>query len=104
MLLRLRFGGVSAVFLERARQRKLAQLVADHVFRHEHRLKNLAVMHVERVSNELWRDRRTARPRLDRLLRTGRIQLRDYVQQMAVDKRTFCRSEERRVGKRVDLG
>ena len=79
----------NAVFLERARQRKLAELVPDHVFRHEHRLKNLAVMHVERMSNELRRDRRATRPCLDRLLRARRVQLGDLVQQMAVNKRTF---------------
>src|SRR3954469_15158387 len=52
MLLGLRLGGVRAVFLECAGQRKLAQLVADHVFSHEHRLKNFPVMHVECMADK----------------------------------------------------
>jgi hypothetical protein len=44
----LRLGRVRAVLLERARQRKFAQPVADHVFRHEHRVENLAVVDGER--------------------------------------------------------
>src|SRR4051794_39522379 len=66
LLLGFCFGRMRAVLLERARQGELAQLVADHIFRHEHRLKNLAVMHVESVTDKFRSNGRAARPGLDR--------------------------------------
>ena len=66
-ILCLRLGRVGAVFLERVRgQREFAELVADHVFRHKHRIENLAVMHGERKPHEIGRYGRTPRPSLDR--------------------------------------
>src|SRR5439155_6408531 len=47
-LFRLGLGGVGAMLLEDAGWRKLAQAVAHHVFGHEDRVEDLAVMHVER--------------------------------------------------------
>src|SRR5580658_5664418 len=64
-LLGLRLGGVRAVLLEHARQGKFPEPVPDHVFRHEHRVKNLAVVDVERQADKVRRDHRTAGPRLD---------------------------------------
>ena len=40
--------------------------MADHVFRDKHRNEYLAVVYVERMSNELRDDHRVARPGLDR--------------------------------------
>src|SRR4029079_9597877 len=53
---------------ERAPHRKFAKLVADHVLRHVHGDVLLAVVYRDCQSDELRRDRRASRPRLDRLL------------------------------------
>src|SRR6516162_9281360 len=55
-LLRFGFRGVRAVFLERARQGKLAEPVADHVFGDEHRVEYFAVVNGERQAHEIGRD------------------------------------------------
>src|SRR6476619_459576 len=55
---------VAAMALERARQRKFAKLVADHVLVDQHRDVVAAVMHGERVTNHFRQDHRTARPGL----------------------------------------
>src|SRR4030095_1248725 len=59
---------VGRVALERARERELAEFVADHVLRHVDRDVLLAVVHGDRQPHELGRDRRAARPGLDRFL------------------------------------
>ena len=78
-----------AVFLKCAGQRKLAQTMADHVFRDEHRVKNFAVMHVERQPDEIGGDHRTAGPGLDRGLGLYSLGLVDLVLQMLVNEWTF---------------
>ena len=62
---------VGRVTLERAGQRKFAELVADHLVGHVHRHVLLAVVHGDRQADELGQDRRAARPGLDRLLVLG---------------------------------
>src|SRR5437764_13547931 len=52
--------------LERAGQRELAELVAHHVLGHIDRNVLLPVVNGDRQTDELRRDRRTARPGLDR--------------------------------------
>ena len=89
MLLRLRLGRVRAVFSEYARQRKFAEPVADHVFRHKHRVENLSVVNAERQSDEIRRDGRTPRPRLDRRFLIRALRRLDFVQQVKIHKRTF---------------
>ena len=89
MLLGLRFGGVGAVLLERAREGKLAEAMTDHVFRDENRVENLAVVNVERQPDEIGRDHRATRPGLDRLLRLGFLRLDNFIEQMPIDKRAF---------------
>ncbi len=59
---------MGAMFLEGTSGGKFAELVTDHVFSHEHGIENLAVVDQEGVANEIGRDERPARPRLDRLL------------------------------------
>ena len=51
------FRGVRTVFLKHARRRKLAELVTDHVFRHEDGVKNLPAVNEEGVSDKIRRDR-----------------------------------------------
>src|SRR5215213_9035512 len=89
MLFRLRLGRVRAVLLERARQRKFAEPMPNHVFSHEHRIENFAVVNVERKPDEIRRDHRTTRPGLDRRLGLRLTCLLDFLEQMSVDKRTF---------------
>src|SRR5438128_1976649 len=64
LLLRRRRSGLalSRVRLERAGQRELAELVADHVLRHIDRYVLPAVMDGDRQPDEIGRDRRAARP------------------------------------------
>ena len=85
----LRFGGVSAKFLERARQGKFPEPVTHHVFRDKHGVENLAVMNVERQADKIGRDHRTARPRLDWRLGLGILRLLDFILEVKVNKRTF---------------
>ena len=89
MLLRFRLGSVRAVFLEAARQGKLAQAVADHVFGDEHGVENFAVMHAEGHADKIGRDHRTARPGFDRRLRLGVLRLDDFFHQVAIHERAF---------------
>src|SRR3989442_13703186 len=64
-----------AVRLERAGHRELTQPVTDHVLRDVDRDELLAVVDGERVADELRRDRRAARPRLQHLLLPAPVQL-----------------------------
>jgi hypothetical protein len=80
---------VGAVFLKRARQRKFTQLVSHHVFRHKHRVEHLAVVNRERQADKLRRDRRAARPGLDRRFLIRRLRLLDFFQQATLNKLTF---------------
>src|ERR1035438_3212675 len=78
-----------SVLLEDARGRELAEPVAHHVFRHEHRVKHLPVVHCEGQADEIRRNHRTPRPGLDRRLGLIRLGLGDLLQQMPVDERAF---------------
>src|SRR5690242_1157321 len=69
--------------------RELAELVANHVFAHEHRRELLAVVDLEGEAHELRHDRRTARPRLDLLATAASQGLLGLVDQITVDKRAF---------------
>src|SRR5438045_1380891 len=70
--------GHTAVRLEDARRSKLAELVADHVFRDVHGDERLAVVHAERVADEIGCDRRATGPGLDGLLGAGLDRLLDF--------------------------
>ena len=52
--------------LEQPRRREFSKLVSDHVLGHEHRNVPFAVMNAEGQTDHIRRDRRTARPGLDR--------------------------------------
>jgi hypothetical protein len=55
--------------VERARRRELAELVADHVLRHEYRHEFAAIVDREREADRFRRDRAPPRPGLDDFLR-----------------------------------
>src|SRR2546421_10879488 len=75
-----------AVRLERARERELAEPVADHVLGHVHGNELLAVLHGQRVAHELRPDRRPPRPRLEDLLLAGAVQLLEPPIQLFADE------------------
>src|SRR5580765_2901857 len=88
-LLGFSFGSMSAVFLEGARGRKFAEAMTDHIFGHEHRSENLAVMNVESDADEVGRDHRAPRPRFDRRFGFCVLGLLDFVQQVKIHERAF---------------
>src|SRR5437016_3432382 len=63
--------GLAAVAAEGPRGGKLTQLVADHIFRHEHLHVLLAVVDHERQPDKLRHNGAGAGPRRDRLLGAG---------------------------------
>src|SRR5882757_8047522 len=83
---RLAIGGMA---LERARQRELAQFVADHLIVDVDRHMLLSVVHGDRQSDEIGNDGRTPRPGLDRPLVLGGLRGLDLLQQVPVDERAF---------------
>src|SRR5206468_6799082 len=63
------FGGLLAgVATEHSRRRKLAELVADHVFLHEHLQELVPVVNLKRMAHKLRDDRACTGPCLDGLL------------------------------------
>src|SRR5574340_526576 len=80
---------VRDVALEGTRQRKLAQLVPDHVLGHEYRNMLTTVMHRNRQADEIGQHGGTARPGLDRALVIGAADGFNFFQQMPVDKGAF---------------
>src|SRR3989442_9990417 len=74
---------------ERARERELAQLVADHLVADVDRDVLLAVMHGDRQTDEIRNDGRAARPGLDRALVLRGLRRLDFLQQVAVDEGAF---------------
>src|SRR6478672_4272619 len=93
LLLRRRCGRrhllVGGVTLERAGQRELAELVADHVLGHVHRNVLLAVVHGDRQPDEIGRDRRASRPGLDRALVRRRSRRLHLGLQVMIDERSL---------------
>src|SRR5690606_6939389 len=81
--------GVTA---ERARVRELAELVPDHVLRHEHLVEHPTVVHLERVPDELGNDRARTRPRLDGLLVAALLELLHLPVELLVDIRTLLQT------------
>src|SRR5688572_8625916 len=78
---------------EQPRRRELAELVTDHVLGHVHRNELVAVVHGERVPDEVGDDRARARPRLHDALLVARVHRRDALRQTLVDVRAlFYRS------------
>src|SRR5687768_15659848 len=88
MLLPLRLL-VGRVPVEGAGRRELAELVADHVLRHEDRDVLLAVVDAEGQPDELRQDRGAAAPDPDHLIAVRAARLLRLLQQVAVEKRPF---------------
>ena len=78
--------GVAAVG---ARQRELAELVADHRLADEDRHVLAAVVDGDRVADHLGEDRRGARPGLDHLLGVGGVHRLDARHQPLLDERAL---------------
>src|SRR5687767_10488501 len=76
-----------AVRLEGARERELAEVMAHHVLGDVDGDELAAVVHGERVSHELRRDRRAPRPRLEDLLLARAVELFDAPVEFLVDVR-----------------
>jgi hypothetical protein len=89
----LLFGGglfsVGAMFLEGAGRGKFPELVADHVFRDENGVENLAVVDHEGVADEVGRDEGAARPGFDWLLDVRNGHFLDFHEKMRIDKGAF---------------
>src|ERR1019366_494532 len=81
--------GHPAVGLEDPGRGELAELVADHVLGDVHRDEGLAVVDVEGVADEIRRDRRAARPGLDRLARARLGCLLDLLEKVVIDEKAF---------------
>src|SRR5687767_12714137 len=79
----------AAVRLEHARRGKLAEFVADHVLGDVDGDERLAIVHAERVADEVGRDGRAAGPGLNRLLGAGLRRLLDFLEQVIIDEETF---------------
>src|SRR3954466_14107077 len=80
---------VGRVALERARERKFTELVADHLVGDVDRHVLLAVVHGDRQADEIGQDRRAARPGRDRLLVLGGARLLDLRREVMVDERAL---------------
>src|SRR3954451_14258965 len=70
-----------------ARRCELAQLVADHRLRYEHRHVLAAVVHRDRMPDELGEDRGGARPGLQHALLLAVVHFLDPLHQLGVDER-----------------
>ena len=75
--------------LEDARGGELAEFVADHVLGDVDGDEDLAVMHAERVPDEIGRDGRAAGPGLDGFLGAGLDRLLDFLEQVVVNEEAF---------------
>src|SRR5690606_35999873 len=82
-------GQLPAVAPEEAGGRELAQLVTDHVLRDVDRDELVAVVHRQRMADELRRDRRGTSPRLEDALLASLVHLLDLRQQLGVDVRSL---------------
>src|SRR5262249_46362029 len=80
---------VRRVTVERAGQRKLAELVADHFLGHQHRNVLVAVVDAKRQPDELRQDGRAPAPDLDHIMPARRARGLRLLEQIAVDERAF---------------
>ena len=77
------------MLLEDSRRRKFTKFVPNHIFGDKDRVKNFAVVHEKRVSNEFRCDRGATRPSLDRFFHVTGIHFVDFVENVLINKRTF---------------
>src|SRR5271163_428162 len=81
--------------MEGSRRREFTQFVTYHVLGAIDWNELVPVMHREGQSNHVRYDHRTARPRADNPLVTGRHRRINFLLQMAVDKRTLLQRAQR---------
>src|SRR5262245_53750972 len=82
-------GLATAVPAENPGRRKFTELVPDHVFLHKHLQELVAVVHFKRVTDELRNDRARPSPGLDGLLGAVLVELRNLLEKLLVNERTF---------------
>src|SRR5262249_56492495 len=80
---------VGRMAVERARRREHAELVADHLLRHQHRDVRLPVVDAERQPDELRQDGGATAPDLDHLVAAGGARGLRLLQQIPVDERAL---------------
>src|SRR5262245_9368118 len=80
---------VGRMAVERAGRRELAELVADHFFRHQHGNMLLPVVDAEGQPDELRQDGRAAAPYLDDVVPARGTRGLRLLQEIAVDERAF---------------
>src|SRR3984893_17690585 len=80
---------VGRVAVERAGQRELAELVADHLLGHQHWNVLVPVVDAEGQSDELRQDGRAPAPDLDHIMSTRRACGFRLLEQVAVDERAL---------------
>jgi hypothetical protein len=68
---------------------EFAELVADHVLGDVNGEEGFAVVHAERVADEIGCDRRAAGPGLDGFLDAGFDRLLDFFEEVVIDKEAF---------------
>src|SRR5262245_43432936 len=79
----------TAMAAEDARRRKLAELVAHHVFGHEQLHEDLAVVNLKGVADEVRHDRAIARPGADRRAMAGALLSFHLGEQPFIEVRPF---------------
>ena len=77
---------------ETTRERKLTELVPDHVLRHEDRDMDLSIVDTECVSDKLGDDRRATRPCFDDSLLAGVVEDIDLVEEFRIDERSLLKT------------
>ena len=76
---------------EGARWSELAELMANHVFRHIDGNEGLTIVDLKIETDEVRGDSRAARPGLDRLTAVGLLGDGDFVDEVGVDIETLLR-------------
>src|SRR6202011_761234 len=87
-----RFFAAGGVAAEEARQRELAELVANHVLGHVDRHVAAAVVHGNGVADHLREDRRITRPGAQDLLASAGVHRHDALHQFRVHERALLQA------------
>src|SRR5215469_13938212 len=75
--------------VEHSRRREFSELMTDHFLGHQHRNVFLAVVDAESEPDELRQDGRAPAPEPDHLVAARRARRLCFLEQIAVDERTF---------------
>ena len=68
---------------------EFTQFMPHHVFRHQHILKDFAIMNLERVADKFGHNRASPCPSLDRLTSSHLIELLHLAIELLIHKRAF---------------